>query len=98
VPAGDGLAAEDGTAAKPDMLEHLESCQWLVMDALAHSDTDFLTLDFFGDITLSRDMCRELIAAYRQVNVAIYQRGGTGEAEIAAVLALHDRRGVLDPD
>jgi hypothetical protein len=88
-----GRAQKDHIDDMADRLEALESEEWLVMDALAHSDADPVHLDFF-ETTVSRADARGLIAAYREVNRALFLRRESGKRELAAISALHRRLGV----
>ena len=88
-----GRAQKDHTADMADTLEILDSQEWLVLDALAHSDADPVRLDFF-ETTVSRADARALIAAYRDVNRALFLRNESGKRELVAIRALHRRLGV----
>lgn len=82
----------------PAMFETLDSQEWLVMNALAHSDADPVHLDDYDypDFTVSRADARAIIAAYRDWNRAVFQRRESGKRELAAIRALHRRLGVPD--
>src|SRR5262245_54504245 len=62
-----------GVELDGDMFEAMDAHQWLLMDALAHSDADPVHLDFC-EVTVSRDDARAIIAACRDWNRAVFQR------------------------
>lgn len=84
--------AAPSTSTIADRLEMLESSEWLVMNALAHSEADPIHLDFF-ETTISRNDARALIAAYRAACNAIFW-GGAGEANLRDICDLHVHLGV----